>query len=269
MSNNEITVVEESKDETSGRHLRIVRRMGWKQEVFDVEESRRDGWDRLDPALGSLELARESARLSHLHTIELRALDRKSSYRHDLPRTPWGQADSGLIYGEGVVNHGTTGHGGFKLSAAANRAVPASLRNKGGWYEEDAEWAKVAFAFPQLFTTKERTHARRTLVNDFPHEFMALTGEVLTPKDIEKLAKEAFEADSADKWVVISALAGDDGMTACTATLGGKRKSFDGPEVEERRFMIPSQEYSDNHRPFGFVIDEARHEEVVSDSPRP
>ena len=271
MTDREPKVVEESNDENSGRNLRIVSRTSFEgSEIFDVEEVSFGRWERIAVALDSLAEARESARLSHLHVVERRALGRRDVHHRDLPRTPWGQADNGTQYGPGVFRYGTPGHGGFKLSAAENRRVPPQLRNKGGWYEEDAEWSKVAFAFPELFTTRERTNARKTLVDSYPREFMELTGETLTAADSQTLAKEAFQEATKDRWVVISAAGQDDGSVRCHATIGGRRQEFGGPPVEERLFSVPKGEYPRNVG-FGFVIDETRHEEIENPSagPRP
>ncbi len=181
--------------------------------------------------------------------------------------TPWGKADSGTIYGPGVVAYGTSRHGGFKLDAKANSLVHPALRNKGGWYEEDCEWAKVGWTFQALFTTMEVSRARKSLIEWLPHEFMAATGEVLGLADSRKLREEAFAAATVDKWVVISALGRDDGDVTCIATLGGQREQHDGPAVEERTFIVPKAEYG--LREFNFVIDEARHREIEVASPSP
>ena len=66
--------------------------------------------------------------------------------------TPWGPSQGAVRYGEGVVFHSTSGHGGFHLSADRNAKVHPLLRGVGGWYEEDAAWAAVATAWPDLFT---------------------------------------------------------------------------------------------------------------------
>jgi len=45
----------------------------------------------------------------------------------------------------------TAGHGGFKLDPALNAQVPEVCRRRGGWYEEDCEWAIPFLVFPELF----------------------------------------------------------------------------------------------------------------------
>ena len=79
------------------------------------------------------------------------------------PATPWGPAQSMQELGEGVVLYGTAGHGGIKLDAARNRKVEHRLRIKGGWYEEDCDWAIVCHTFPELFTPEMQKAAKHTL----------------------------------------------------------------------------------------------------------
>jgi hypothetical protein len=66
-------------------------------------------------------------------------------------RSPWGPVQNAEEYAPGVWKIDTASHGGFKLSRQRNAAVPAYMRSKGGWYEEDCQWAFVALAFPELF----------------------------------------------------------------------------------------------------------------------
>lgn len=59
----------------------------------------------------------------------------------------------------------------------------------------------------------------------------------------------------ANDWIVISAITSTDkkGFVEVVATRGGSR----GTGTQERRFLVPSEEYKSG--PFGFVVDEARH----------
>ena len=79
-----------------------------------------------------------------------------------LAYTPWGAPDHITVFGPGVVFYSTPSHGGFKVIDGLNDAMPAELRNADGWYEEDSEAAKVALAFPHLFSARERATAQRT-----------------------------------------------------------------------------------------------------------
>lgn len=107
------------------------------------------------------------------------------------PRTPWGTADYGYVYGEGVIFYGTPGHGGFKLDAKRNKLVPAVWRRKGGWYEEDLEWAIVAVVFPELFEEKEREGAESTLERWFPKQYKLWKG-ISTEEELNLIYNDAM-----------------------------------------------------------------------------
>lgn len=187
------------------------------------------------------------------HQREKRALGRKDI--HSSANTPWGPSQGATVYAEGVTAHSTAGHGGFKLSAERNRKVHSMLRAAGGWYEEDAEWAIVAFTFPHLFTALERRHAERTMKNSFPDAWEAITGAILAPGESHTKDRSAFEAEHATDWIVVSAITSEQvkGFVECIATPGGKRDAG----TEEQRFLVPSAEYDIGR--FGFVIDLDRH----------
>ncbi|WP_445222681.1 DUF7007 domain-containing protein (plasmid) [Bradyrhizobium sp. Pa8] len=187
------------------------------------------------------------------HQREKRALGRKDV--RFAANTPWGASQGATLYTDGVVCHSTAGHGGFHLSAERNRRVHAMLRSKGGWYEEDAEWAAVAITFPHLFTAFERRCAERTLKDSWPDAWEMIFGTTLQPGESREKDRRAFDHAHARDWIVVSAITSkhECGFVEVVATLGGKR----GPGTEERRFLVPSGEYHVGR--FGFVIDEARH----------
>jgi hypothetical protein len=216
-------------------------------------------WHRADFYGHSGELADEDAfhaRVSENaeHQRERKALGRVEI--HSRAHTPWGTSQGATLYAEGVESHSTAGHGGLKLSAARNRNVHLMLRSKGGWYEEDAEWAIVAITFPHLFTAFERRCAERTIKDSWPDAWEAIFGTMLQPGESYEKDRRAFEAAHAADWIVISAITSkhEKGFVECVATLGGRR----GPGVEERRFLVPSDEYDVGR--FGFVIDPDRHQ---------
>lgn len=187
------------------------------------------------------------------HQRERKALGRVEEYSR--AHTPWGASQGARIYADGVVSHSTAGHGGFKLSAERNRQVDPMLRSRGGWYEEDAEWAIVALTFPHLFTSYERCSAERTIKDSWPDAWETIFGTILQPGESYEKDRRAFEAAHAADWIVISAITSNrkKGFVECVATLGGKR----GSTVEEQRFLVPSAEYKVGR--FGFVIDPDRH----------
>ncbi|WP_315927635.1 DUF7007 domain-containing protein [Mesorhizobium sp. SP-1A] len=169
--------------------------------------------------------------------------------------TPWGVSQGGTLYAEGITAYSTAGHGGFRLSAGRNRKVHPMLRSAGGCYEEDAEWAIVAITFPHLFTAFESRGAEQTVRYSWPDAWEAIFGTILEPSESREKDRRAFEAKHANDWVVISAITSDHekGYVECIATPGGKR----GAGTEERRFLVPVEEYEIGR--FGFVIDPERH----------
>lgn len=193
------------------------------------------------------------------HQAEKAALCRQEFRAH--ASTPWGPSQGAVRYGEGVVFHSTSGHGGFHLSAERNAKVHHLLRDAGGWYEEDAAWVAVATAWPDLLTCLEQRQADETLRHSWPDAWEAIHGRALRPGESRARDAEAFARLHADDWVVISAIYSDHrpGFTEVIATRGGRRDRV----AEERRFLVPSKDYKVG--PFGFVIDEARH--AVYDGP--
>jgi hypothetical protein len=189
------------------------------------------------------------------HRRQLPALARETG---DLGiETPWGRPDHAVRYAEGIICYSTPSHGGFHVDAERSAVMPAALRNADGWYEEDCEWAKVAIAFPDLFTDYEREHAERTLRDWNPDAWEAVNGRKLDLCESFMRDRQHFEAVHAHDWVVISASRSDDhpGQIECPATLGGKRGN-----VPVRNFLVPRDEYSIGRH--GFVIDEQRHSQI-------
>lgn len=232
-----------------GRHYLVT---GWRIARPMAE------WTRADFYGHGGDLADESAFRAMVleqaeHHREKRALGRRESSGG--AHTPWGRSQGGTVYAEGIVSHATAGHGGFKLSAERNRQVHPMLRAAGGWYEEDACWAIVAITFPHLFTALERRHAEQTVKDAWPDAWETISGTVLEPGESRIKDQRAFEAEHAADWIVVSAITSDQRtrFVECIATLGGKR----GADTEERRFLVPVDEYDIGR--FGFVIDPDRH----------
>ncbi|EJT00878.1 hypothetical protein RCCGE510_32876 (plasmid) [Rhizobium sp. CCGE 510] len=187
------------------------------------------------------------------HCRELRLLSRQTVRM--TCSTPWGPSQGATAYADGIVCHTTAGHGGFHLSSARNAKVHQTLRADGGWYEEDAAWAIVACTFPDLFTAYERKCADKTTRDSWPDAWEEIHGRSLAPGESCAKDAQAFAREHAEDWIVISALRSEHhpGMTEVIATIGGTR----GEHVDERRFLVPSQEYAVGR--FGFVIDEGKH----------
>ena len=174
--------------------------------------------------------------------------------------TPWGVADYAREYAAGIVFYGTPSHGGFKLSAERLVRMHPALRETDGWFEEDCDWAKVAFAFPECFTDEQHEAAIRALKDWYPDEYEVVTGETLAPGDSHIKDQRLFHERHAQDWVVISAIRSDrhPGMVECIAALGGKRGEWGRSDPEKRRYLVSDAEY-DRCGEFGFVIDPDRH----------
>lgn len=183
-----------------------------------------------------------------VHQAELTALDRPTIQAG--ASTPWGTAQVSRRYADGIVLHSTAGHGGFHLAENANNIVHALYRNDTEFYEEDCEWAKVAHAFPHLFTTYERRLADRTLRDYYPDAYGRVMGVILNASQSHMRDRQEFERRHRNDWVVIAALNSDHqpGFVECIATLGGIRG-----ETGERRFLVPRSDYVIGRH--GFVID--------------
>ncbi|EHJ95535.1 DUF7007 domain-containing protein [Agrobacterium tumefaciens] len=188
-----------------------------------------------------------------VHQVELRALDRPTIQAG--ASTPWGMAQVSRRYADGIVLHSTASHGGFHLDENANGTVHAHYRNDTEFYEEDCEWAKVAHAFPDLFTTYERRLADRTLRDCFPDAYERVAGAILNGSQSHMRDRQEFESRHRNDWVVIAALNSDHrpGFVECIATLGRVRG-----ETGERRFLVPRADYQIGRH--GFVIDPLKHQ---------
>ena len=207
----------------------------------------------------------EGAFRAHVETIALHRRQLTAFGRKTLDTsadTPWGIAQTSVAYTEGIVCHSTASHGGFQVDEERSAAMPAALRNRDGWYEEDAEWAKVATAFPALFTDYEREHAERTLRDWNPDAWEAAYGRALRPSESFVRDRQHFEAAHARSWVVIAAISSRDhpGQVECTAARGGDRRAKD-----RRSFLVPADEYRIGRH--GFVIDPERHHPVADPTP--
>ena len=187
------------------------------------------------------------------HQRELRVLNRQ--YVHSNEYTRWGRSQDAKLYADGIVFHSTASHGGFLLSPERNALVHPMLRDSAGAYEEDCHWSAVALTFPQPFTSHERRSAERCVKDYWPDAWEKISGTFLGPGESHEKDRRAFAVAHANDWVVISAITSrhEKGFVEVVATPGGKREGV----REERRFLVPVDEY--NIGQFGFVIDVDRH----------
>ncbi|MBB3862522.1 hypothetical protein GGQ88_003823 [Novosphingobium hassiacum] len=203
-------------------------------------------------------VADEAGFRAHVEAIAVHLNQRASLGRKEARlrvSTPWGMSQSATIYGTGIVFHSTASHGGFKLDRGRNAALNPALRIKGGWYEEDGDWARVAAGYPDLFTDREKAQADRTLRDWEPDAWEAVHDRTLSAEESFVRDRQRFECEHANDWVVISAVRSDlcPGFVETVATIGGSRD-----QVAKCRFLVPEGEYSAGAH--GFVIDAARHQ---------
>lgn len=208
--------------------------------------------------------------------------------------TLWGRAQTADVLTPWAGHVTTAGHGGLKIDAAHNAQIPADVRARAGWYEEDVDWAipvcmwpKLSMAlavaenecrrrcdeamFPvwndeQMVARAANTleQAKRTVRNSYPDFYERFYGVTLQPGESHARDEAAFYAQHANDWIVISAV-GDHhpkvpkGMIFVLARLGG-RGSADAGRAD-RCFLVTEADYQ-LPRTFGFVVDAARHQEV-------
>ena len=216
-----------------------------------------DEWTAADVFGSEGTVADEAAFRAHVEAVSIHLTQRAALGRRETRMrisTPWGMSQGATIYAEGIVFHSTASHGGFKLDRARNAALHPALRIKGGWYEEDGDWARVAIGCPDLFTDREKAQADRTLRDWEPEAWEAVHGRILTAEESVARDRQRFEREHADDWVVIAATRSDrhPGFVETVAALGGRRD-----RDERRQFLVAKDEYVMGRH--GFVIDLERH----------
>jgi hypothetical protein len=215
----------------------------------------------------SLDEAKADVEDRYHHAVELRSLPRqRDSLMKEQKRTPWGLADGMMVYGDGIVRYYTPGHGGIHVDRKRNAKIHPALREAcgdGAWYEEDCGWSAVAFTHQELFTSREVRHATETLKNRYPHAYTAATGQTVELSESLMLREEEHTRRHAMDWQVISAIYDKEnpGMTRVTATIGGRRSTFDAT-VTEKLFLVPNAEYAARSTELSFVVDPSRHQEI-------
>lgn len=191
-----------------------------------------------------------------VHFSQRDRFDRQPEDGSSSRRTPWGTANQSIRYGEGIVSHSTPSHGGIHLSRRENAKVHPAWRIAGGWYEEDSDWAIVAFTFPQFFTDYERKHARKTLRRWYTKQYESVTGENVPVEESVEKQKNAWLERAKNHWVVQAALGSDEnpGFVETVARF----MSDDGKlQDEERRYLVATKTYR-TRCSNGFIIDENR-----------
>lgn len=82
-------------------------------------------------------------------------------------RTPWGPSQTVTQLAPGVTAVTTASHGGILVTGDAADRIPPEVRARAWaghpWYEEDCDWAIVAWYCPEAFNAAHLEAARRTL----------------------------------------------------------------------------------------------------------
>lgn len=164
--------------------------------------------------------------------------------------SPWGKIQFSKKLADGIFKVSTASHGGVKLEKRQNSLIPKDIRRKGGWYEEDCEWALAALCFKDVFGKQNVEIAKSIAKNYFPVEYAMITGEKVRVEESRALRKIRFEKETYNKFVVRSAV-GDwhpdvpSGMVKVYAS-----RASDG---SEKTAVIPKENYSIGE--FGYVLE--------------
>lgn len=182
--------------------------------------------------------------------------------------SPWGAIQDKRELAPGIWSVSTAGHGGIKLSRERNAAMPDYMRNKGGWYEEDCEWAKVAVVFPIGFqhTFKDGhgveltaySYALEVFRNWHPNEYETFTGIKLKPGDSLIRDEEVFRVENFSNFIVVSAC-GSWASWVPEGNVGVKAKR--NSDNTQKWFLVDQAEYDKRDRN-GYVIDLSRDTEI-------
>lgn len=176
-------------------------------------------------------------------------------------QTPWGTADHVEELFDGAERVSTPSHGGIRLTAPVNAAMPEALRNDDGWYEEDCEAALVIVGFPEHFPARLLESATRSVKNWFPDRYEAHTGVQVTAEESTVVADRIFAEKHAEDLVAVTAFgswhdAVPDGFVGVAATIGGDRSA------DAEHFLVPVGEY--DSRCGSFVVNPDQHSRVDS-----
>ena len=183
-------------------------------------------------------------------------------------RSPWGTVESANPVAPGLVIVDTGSHAGVKLSPERNAALPAPLRNRSGWYEEDSErfipeafhaeaYTKVRWGTGQTRTAEDiRTAALEHLRDRYPDQYEKATGETILPGQSrerdEQLWKKAHENDFVFAGSATSVTEPDHVIiTGRVAATGGTAD-----------FLVPRSEYKDIIDRSTFVIDPSKYRQL-------
>lgn len=169
-------------------------------------------------------------------------------------RSPWGKVQSAVVKIPGIVEVSCAGHGGVRVDPKLNKKIPESVRQRGGWYEEDVEWAIVALVFPEAYPDSDaQRQAKFTMRDYYPEAFEQLTGEKPTLENSYKLRQYAFYKETWDKYVVRSA-SGPSSFYPDIPQGAVKVWAVKNSTREEKCFLLKAEDYKQGE--FGYVVPE-------------
>ncbi len=190
--------------------------------------------------------------------------------------SPWGAVQHEAEIAPGITQVSTASHGGIFITPERNARVHGAWRRKGGWYEEDCDWAIVAITFPEHFQEPMpegskhtgQTHAEyaRTVLWDWlPDEYAKVFGTKVPATESYTLRRRALAAGVMNDLRVASAWGpnGDghgrtrvpDGWLGVMARKGGR---FGANGQHHEWHLVPAADY-DEADEAGVVVDPARH----------
>ena len=180
--------------------------------------------------------------------------------------TPWGISDGQKTLLPGIISYSTPSHGGIHVKPELNKLIHLAWRHDDGWYEEDLDWAIVAYHFPESFKPEDRALVISTLKNWKPYSYMKVTGVTLTVDESSTLREDTWKTAHKDHLQVVSAV-GDwhenvpKGFVGVTMCLGGRLNSGQYASKEFRYFLVPDADYV-----LPFAIEDAnKYQEVDKD----
>lgn len=183
-------------------------------------------------------------------------------------RTPWGQAQNAQHIAPGIVIVDTDGHGGVKLSPERNAAIPAPLRNRSGWYNEDGEryipeafhadaYTKVRWGTGQTRAAEDiRTNALEYLRDQYPDQYEKATGETILPGQSTERDKQLWKQAHENDFVYAGSATSE---TEPDHVILTGRVAATGETAE---FLVPRADYKAVSDPQKFVVDPSKHRQL-------
>jgi len=184
--------------------------------------------------------------------------------------SPWGPIQFVTPIFEGCWGVCTASHGGIKLSRSLNAKVPEYARSKGGWYEEDCDWAIPACVFAEQWKASQNNkkpgegdsdieQAKKSLRDWNPDIYAKLYNVPLESLRGHSYIydQRVWKEEHKNDWQTLAAWGSHDknvpdGMVGVVACVGGRLGNgrYAG---QERYFLVPEDEYQ--NRQGTYIVD--------------